>query len=200
MADEARRRGARMLREGGYVHSDVAADKKLIEKAIHEHENHEHGGVHTKLKLKTGGKVKGGAPKHRPDYRARGGGVHGPTADQPDDAQGNDNARSARARGGRTKGPSKVIVNVNAAPEKQPVPIPVPGRPPMAGPPPGGAMPPGAGGPPMMPPGAAPGGMPPGAMAGRPPMPGPGAMPPPGVRARGGAMRDRAGRFTGGAV
>jgi hypothetical protein len=68
------------------------------------------------------------------------------------------------ARGGKTKGPSKVTVNVvvphSGAPGAAPVPMPVPVHPPMAGPPAGlaaGAPPPMAPRPPMPPGGAPPG-------------------------------------------
>lgn len=57
---------------GGMVHSEVgeravddASDKKLIRKALRQHENAEHGGEHHALDLKAGGKVKGAKSKHR---------------------------------------------------------------------------------------------------------------------------------------
>ena len=95
MAEEtAAARGHRHLREAGYdagadigsqkaapgyaSGGDIAEDKKLVRKAIREHETAEHGGKHAALKLKGGGKVHGKASKsHRPDRKMRGGEVHG---------------------------------------------------------------------------------------------------------------------------
>ena len=212
----ARERGERHLREAGYskfrdggdIHADEAADKRMISKAIHEHDDQMHGGKHTHLKLRRGGPVHGEKPHGRPDRRARGGDVH----DQPHDAMGNVNANSARARGGRLGGKHKTIININAAQKGDPA------REQMAhqaGVQQGAQMGAravaarmggGAGGPPMAPPrppmmpGAmpaapAPGGAPPGAAMAPPRPPGP-----PGMMARGGAMRDGRGRFVGGAV
>ena len=131
--------------EGG----DVAQDKAMIKKAIMEHENHEHDGKHTRLKLKDGGMVAGKGAMPRMD-------------------------RARHARGGATKGHGKgahvnVIVGAPGGAglgHPVPVPVPVPGgaggppgmpaamppRPPM-GPPPPGMGPPGMGMPPpgMMP-------------------------------------------------
>ena len=102
--------------------------------------------------------------------------------------------RIHRAEGGRAAmkgkgkhGPTKInIVNMPSGGGDRPVPVPVPGRPPMAGPPPAAAGPP-----PGMPPRPMPPGMPPGGpvagMGGAPggPMP-PGAM---GMRRAGGRTR-----------
>lgn len=48
-----------MLMRAGY-HSDAAADKSMIRKAIGEHDKQLHGGEHTKLHL-----ARGGAAKHK---------------------------------------------------------------------------------------------------------------------------------------
>lgn len=184
-------RGMRALREGGYkqhksgdIHADAAQDAKQISSGVHQHEANMHAGRKpTKLKLKSGGEVKGAASKHRMDRRARGGYI---ASEQPDDAQGNDRADSSRARGGHVgkKGGNKTVINIIAGGgEKPPMPPPMPPHPPMmAGPPPGAGMPPG-------------GAPPPGAMPPRPMMPPPGAGgPPPGMppgmppRARGGRL------------
>lgn len=108
--------------DGGAVEKDEAKDKKLVKKGIRQHETHEHGGEHTDLKLRGGGKVKGEAAKQHLGRRARGG----------------------RA----SKGPSRInIVIATGKDRDQPPPappMPPPGPPPMPppGPPPG---PPGAG-------------------------------------------------------
>lgn len=108
--------------DGGAVEKDEKKDKKLVKKGIRQHETHEHGGEHTDLKLRGGGKVKGEAAKQHLGRRARGG----------------------RA----SKGPSRInIVIATGKDRDQPPPappMPPPGPPPMPppGPPPG---PPGAG-------------------------------------------------------
>lgn len=145
--------------------------KKAITKGVHEHENHEHGGRHTKIKLRTGGAVEGGKPKARLDRRAAGG------------------------RTGGKHGGKGTHVNVIVAPpgKDRPVPVPMgagagmPPRPPMAPP---GAPPPGS----MPPPGMGGAGMPPRPpMAGGPPI---AAGVPMGMRKTGG----RVGHAKGGAV
>lgn len=135
---------------------DQSQDRKAIAAGVHKHESHLHKGQ-PKTKLANGGMVEG------------------------------------RARGGRTDRPKhggKTTVNIVMAPpgggEKQPVPVPIPMRPPG-----GAAM--GPGGPPGMPP--------------RPPMPPPGAgvpgmagAPPSGLmpgRASGGRMTAGAGSGEG---
>ena len=140
------RTGHKMAR-GGPAHSDAKQDESLIRKAIEEHEDHEHGGKHTKLKFKAGGAVEGEHARHH---------------------------MGKRARGGRAGKGGKHVTNVIVAPQgggapgggmRPPMPPPQamqapPPRPaaPPPPPPPQGAMPQGAGGPPM-------GGMrPPGAM------------------------------------
>jgi hypothetical protein len=67
------RTGHRHLAHGGRV--DEAEDKKMITKAVHEHEDHEHGGKHTKLKLRDGGHTDGHEGKKHLAKRARGGGM-----------------------------------------------------------------------------------------------------------------------------
>lgn len=65
-------------RAGGAMKSDEAQDKKMIAKAVHEHEAHDHPGKpKTKLRLKRGGNVKGKMPAERLDKRARGGRLKG---------------------------------------------------------------------------------------------------------------------------
>lgn len=108
----------------------------MIREAIDEHDDQQHGGVKTRLKLKTGGRVEGEEKRERLD----------------------------RAKGGRTKHAGhKTNINIVMPPgQDHPVPVPVPaGGPAMGpgGPPPGMAPhppmagpPPGAGGPPMGPP------------------------------------------------
>lgn len=129
----------RMLGKGGHV--DAGADEKMIKSAVRQHEDHEHGGEHTKLKFRDGGHVEG-QPKARLD-------------------------RPGRAKGGKASSKHKgAHVNVIVAPQVHPgmgAPPPMmPPHPPMM-PPPG--LPPG--GPPMMPP---PGMGAPGGIAGGPPI------------------------------
>ena len=51
---------------------DVAQDKKLVKKAVAEHEEHDHKGeAKTKLKLKSGGIAAGEKSEHRPDKKSR---------------------------------------------------------------------------------------------------------------------------------
>lgn len=160
---EAEGRVSGRFARGGGVHPDKAEDEKLIKrdvtKAVHEHEEHDHPGKEpTKIRVKRGGEVKGTAPKHRLDHRARGG-----------------------KTGEKEKG--KVIINVHSGEQaaqqqgmQQGMKIGAAmggAKPPMPGGAPQGAMPPhppmapppGAGGPPM---GGAPG-MPPGGMPPKPP-------------------------------
>jgi len=57
--ESAKDRGHRMLREAGYASGgDVAQDRKMITKAIRQHETQEHGGKHSTLKLAKGGHVR----------------------------------------------------------------------------------------------------------------------------------------------
>ena len=72
--ESAEHRAHRMLRDGGYKGGgEVKVAKRVVRKALREHENAEHGGKHEKLKLKAGGAVHGEQSEHRPDRRARGG-------------------------------------------------------------------------------------------------------------------------------
>lgn len=145
---------------------------------------------------KKGGGVKGAAAKPRMDRRARGGSI---TEDQPDDDQGNRNAMSKRADGGRVgKKGGQTIININAGGDDkgddqrvqaahqagiqqgtqlgaQAAAAKLAGGAP-GGPPPGAPM----GGPPR-PPMAGPPGPPPGAGPGGPMPPPPGAGGPPGM-------------------
>lgn len=47
----------RAFKKGGKVDDDVAQDKKIVTKAINQHDNQLHGGKKTHLKLACGGKV-----------------------------------------------------------------------------------------------------------------------------------------------
>lgn len=105
----------------------------MIREAMDEHDDQQHGGAKTRLKLKTGGRVEGEEKRDRLD----------------------------RAKGGRTKHAGhKTNINIVMPPSQDhPVPVPVPAGGPPMGPPPGMAPhppmagpPPGAGGPPMGPP------------------------------------------------
>jgi hypothetical protein len=60
-------------KHGGMVHEDAAADRRMIEKGIHEHDRQMHGGKLTKLKLAHGGHVDGHHAKPHMAKRARGG-------------------------------------------------------------------------------------------------------------------------------
>jgi hypothetical protein len=148
-----RRKAARRMmaqagyKSGGYIHHEVsdredeASDRRMVAKAIEEHEKHDHpGSPRTRLRLADGGTAMGDAPMSRPD-------------------------RSSR---GSKKGKAHTNINIVMAPQgdqKPPMPMPPPGGPPPMPPrppmPPPGAPPPGG-----MPPGLAggPGGMPPGGM------------------------------------
>lgn len=216
-------RAARQLREGGYtrakdgnIHGDHAQDASMVRKAISQHDAqlHSPGKSHdgkTRLKLRSGGMVTGHKPKQRPDRRARGGDVNDMRGrDLPNDAGGNVNEHSARAKGGSVGKKGRVIINIRSGGQQDQQQLQAAHQAgiqqgtmlgaraaaaKMAGGAPGGP-----------PPGAPPGGMPPGPGA-RPMMPPPGAPPgggmpprPPGPMARGGPLRGPDGRFTGGAV
>lgn len=59
--------------KGKSGHSDLAADKRIVSKAIGQHDTQLHGGKRTKLALRHGGQVHGGKAAARLDKRARGG-------------------------------------------------------------------------------------------------------------------------------
>lgn len=150
-------RAHKMLCNGGYkTGGDVTVGKvkKIAKRAVREHESHEHGGKHTKLKLKTGGHVKGEMAAERPDRRARGGATKGKIGSvnivigKGGDEQEDQQKQQMAAKAGLQKG---VQIGAQMAAQKM-------GG--AGGPPPGGPMPP-------------PGGPPPGPMAG------PGGPPPP---------------------
>lgn len=217
---EARDRGHRHLREAGYAAGgDV---KKVVTRAIREHETQEHGGKHSHLKLAKGGHIKGHKAKEHPGRQRR---AAGGSINEEDDKLSRLGDRKTpestrdlneRARGGKMGGHGKPgigKVNIVIAhggqpggeegampphPPMAPPPMTAPPHPPMMPPPGGGAMPP-------------PGGMPSGGappMAPRPMMPPPGAGPggPPMMPHSAGGMikhdlmRGRDGRFTGGAI
>lgn len=58
---------------GGFSEASKStpATKGEVIKAVHEHETQEHGGKHSKLKLKDGGCATGGKPESRPDKKPR---------------------------------------------------------------------------------------------------------------------------------
>lgn len=132
MSEHTRRKKARDVlrragyKSGGHLKGDEREDKAMIEKAIAQHESHDHKGeAKTRLHFRDGGLVDGFAAGGRPDKK------------------------SAKHKG-------KTTVNVMVAPQgaaPHPVPVPVPKPVPVpAGAAPGGP----AGGPPMpMPPPAA---------------------------------------------
>lgn len=146
MSERHKRKNARKMlaragyRAGGHIspsdkREDESADKKMIKRAISEHETQEHGGKHSHIKLKEGGYAHGGSAALRGDRKPRGG----------------------KSKGHHTT----VVVNAGGGhpipvPVPKPIPIPVGGAGPGAGaggppPPPPGAM--GMAGPPGMPPG-----------------------------------------------
>ena len=143
------------FRKGGMVDAaDEAQDKKLIRKALREHENAEHGGKHERLHFAEGGMVDGDEAPSRGDRAHRGRGAKG--------AKNHIAIIVAPGAGGPP--------GAGAAPPMPP-PRPMPPPPPPPLPPPGMArpgMPPAAMGAPapmgMPPPGAMPPGMPPGMM------------------------------------
>lgn len=62
------------LRKSGYASGgDIAQDKALVKKAIKEHDDQQHGGKQTHLRLRRGGNVGGAKAMPRLDKRARGG-------------------------------------------------------------------------------------------------------------------------------
>lgn len=157
--------------------------KRIVTKALRQHETAEHGGKHEKLRLKSGGEVRGEESKGRPDRK----GGHGKIG-AVNIAIGNPEKEKMAEQMGLQKG---IQIGAQAAAAKAggaggpPMMAP---HPPMGGPP--GGMPPGAGPPPgAMPPGA---GAPPGGMPPRPP----------GVMASGGEVKVRGHtrRRAGGAV
>ena len=60
------------MKKGGKVHDDIAEDKKLIKKAITQHDEQLHGGKKTTLKL-----AKGGSASSRADGIAQKGKTKG---------------------------------------------------------------------------------------------------------------------------
>lgn len=163
-------------RSGGHLQTardDHAEDKAMIREAFHEHDEQLHHGKKTRLRLADGGMAMGDQPASRPDRSSRG---------KKGKAHTNINIVMAPGQSGQQP------------PQRVPVPVPVPARPPMgAGAPPippGGGMPPG--GPPPRPPGPP---MPPPGLAGGPP----GGMPPGGLpmrKAGGRSHRDSGGPTT----
>lgn len=117
--------------------ADAAADKKLVVKAIRQHENAEHDGKHSKLHLATGGKA---MPRmDRPGYAKGGRTKHG--------AKTHVNVIVAPQGGGGGPGPGAAPPMMPHPPMAPPAPPPgappmAPPRPPMAGPPVGAGVPP----------------------------------------------------------
>lgn len=169
-ADASHRRALQRCAGGGAV-EDEKQDKKLVAKGVHQHENHEHEGKHTNLKLASGGKVPGAPAKGHLGKMARGGRTKGPArVNIVISTGGGEGERQMAMRQG---------LQLGAQTARQGPPMPP--RPPM--------LPPGAG---MAPPGAPPPGMPPGAgmPPPRPPMKSGGAVyPHPGVGGGGGEAR-----------
>ena len=104
---------ANKAREGGDAHvggyakgGDVAQDKKLIKKAIRQHDKHMHGGKHEEIKLKKGGRTKradGGDVKYE-DWKSLQTGK-GPAEGQGDKTSppgGSQMPRDKRATGGKS--------------------------------------------------------------------------------------------------
>ncbi len=157
---ESRDRASRVVNGAGYAMggklgpagSDIESDVKMIKSGISQHENQEHGGKHSRIKLRDGGFAGGGMAPGRSDQKPRSGKKHqGPQINVV--VAGHPPAAAAPPM----------------MPPPRPAPVMMPPKPP-AGPPPGPPGPPGPGGPPGGL-GAGPGMMPPGA-------PPPGAMPP----------------------
>ena len=125
--------------KGGHV--DVAADKKLIKRAIAMHDKQEHGGAHTDLsKLKKGGKV---------HHRASGGRLPGGVMNKIKKGKGKSHTNVNVIIGApKVGGEEKPAMPQMPAPMPR-VPVPMPGMGAAPGAAPG--MPP-AGGPPGMPP------------------------------------------------
>jgi hypothetical protein len=178
--------------------SDEAKDKRMVKKAVHQHEKHDHKGQKpTDLKLKGGGEVKGKMAEKRLDKRARGGAL---TEPMPEKAHG-DGGKKAAGKGKHGPNINIILPQAAEAEKKQAAAAGMQvgakmgadaargaGGPPMGAAPPGGAPPAPR---PMPAPGGAPGGMPPG--AGGPPMrPN---MPPPGQppMRRGGRLHEKKG-------
>lgn len=153
-------RGKRMLHESGYAKGgeisenaeDTAIAKRVVRKAIRQHESAEHGGEHKALRLKRGGTVEGEAAESRPDRRARGGAMshHGKSKGKPavnikiaagGSGQPNPEGEQMAAKAGLAKG---VQLGAQMAAAKMGGGAP-PGPPPGPGPagPPPGAPPPG---------------------------------------------------------
>lgn len=165
-------RGRRMLRESGYASGGAVHSDEAEDKTLIRSMLGK-----ARIKAKSGGKIKGEAVADRPDRRARGGHVGKP-------------------------GIGKVNIVIAHGGDKPPMPG-GPMQPPVVLPPHPPMMPPaGAGGPPMPPPAMAMGAGPRPGMPMPPPGPvgPPGAMPPMMPHAMGGRVRDRMGRFVGGAI
>jgi len=114
---------------GGAVRdNDAAADRRAIASAVHKHEKHMHGGE------KETALASGGAARHRPDHRAKGGRVK---------SKGTNVNVIVSPQGGQQATPVPVPVPAaGAAPPPRP-PMPPAGMAPAAGmQPPGGGMPP----------------------------------------------------------
>lgn len=142
--------------DGGYAsggrlnnETDAAKDKRMISKAVGQHETHDHPGTpKTKLKLRSGGKVSGAKPAGRADKKGRGGGKVNINIIEPAAAEGE---KKQAAMQGLQAG-----AKLGAAQAAKAM---APGA--------GGPPPPGAGAGPMPPPGAMPPGQPPMRRGGR---------------------------------
>lgn len=152
---------------------DTAKDKRMIRKAVGQHEGHDHAGKpRTDLKLKAGGEVAGAKPAARADKRARGGAMpesamgHGPSKAPKPQAKGSGKGHvtvnivePAAAEGEKKQAAMQGLqagAKLGAAQAARGMAPPGAGGPPPGAPPPRPMMPPpGAGAPPpgMMPPG-----------------------------------------------
>lgn len=134
--------------DGGSVKNET---KKAIEKAVHEHEGHDHKGhAKTKIKLKHGGEVEGHAAKRRLD-RASGGRTEKKGGSKGKKGSGNHVnivvAGGGHPPGGGAPGAAPAALSplppgAGPMPPKPPMPPP-PAGPPMGGPPVGAGVPPG---------------------------------------------------------
>jgi hypothetical protein len=194
---------------GGAV-SDEEQDKKMIRKAVHKHEEHDHPGKPL-TKIKKGGKIEGKKPGIRLDKRARGGSTEGSGGEEvykhkpetevrrPKERYINADAEPApRARGGSThgkgKGKTNIIIHAGGDSGQNPMALQQAkqqgeqeGAMKVVGAIKAKMAGAGAGGPPPggMPPGGAPPGGPP---PGMPPAMGPAAGAPPPMRKKGGEV------------
>lgn len=119
---------------GGHVAEGEGETKSLIRRAVREHENHEHGGEHTALKLERGGPAKHRLDRHRNKKHERESHASGGKVGR----KGTQVNVIIAGHGGQSAPPPSPV----AAPVHPPVPPPVAGMAPGAPQP--GAVPPAA--------------------------------------------------------